>query len=71
MRLNSFFFSNDHVGGTDLGGTLAFMCAFDMLQVRATAQVFNDTKKYGPYGELFFSLMRRETPERKQFHPDA
>ena len=26
--LEQFFLSSDHVGGTDLGGTLAFMCAF-------------------------------------------
>ena len=37
------------------------MCALDVLQMRVTAEEFNDTKKCGPYGELFFFLMCRET----------
>ena len=47
-----------------------FMSACDILQMRVTSKEVNDTKKYGPCGELFFFLMRRETFP-KQFGPDT
>ena len=37
-----------------------FMCVPENLFMRVTAQEFNHTKKYGPHGELFFLLMRKE-----------
>ena len=33
----------------------------EIAQMRATAQAFHDATKYGPYCELFFFSMRRET----------
>ena len=46
------------------------MSASDILQLRVTSKEVNDTKKYGPCGELFFFRMRRETFP-KQFGPDT
>ena len=37
------------------------MSAYEIFQMRVTSTEFNDTKKDGPHGELFFFLMRRET----------
>ena len=42
------------------------MCVPENLHMRVTAEEFNDTQKYGPYGELFFLLMRRDTVEPVQ-----
>ena len=49
------------VGGKAWETLCHVMCARDILHVHVTVQEFDDTKKYGPYGELFFSLMRLET----------
>ena len=37
----------------------------EILQMCATAQEFNDATEYGPYFELFFFLMHRETDSTK------
>ena len=37
--------------------------------MRATVQEFHDATKYGPYFELFFFLMRRETDSTEHVPP--
>ena len=40
---------------------MAVLCAVDIFLMRVTAQEFNNTTKYGPYGELCLFLVRIET----------
>ena len=46
-----------------------FVGGCDILQMRVTSKEANDTKKYGPCGELFFFRRRETLP--KQFGPDT
>ena len=37
------------------------MNARDIVQMRVVSKEFDDTQRYGPCGDLFFFLLRRET----------
>ena len=51
------------VEGLAHGALWHVMCARDILHRRVTAEDFDDTKKYGPYGEFFF-LINASRPDR-------
>ena len=46
--------------GRALPGMWPFLDAWDVVFLRTAAGVWNVAKKYGPYGELFFFLKRKE-----------
>ena len=63
------FSSRDDVGRTVVVDNVFFLNVPEILQMHATDQEFNYASKYGPYCELFFFLMRRETDPTEAVPP--
>ena len=59
----------DHSGGPFLEALWPCLSAFDVIRVRATANEFNDAKKYGPHAELYFFLLRDNRCETDPVEP--